>query len=297
MLDLARNLRLDATPERERANGSASVPVRLQPADGDAVLVAREERRQLDVELVVLRHALFTIDTDAAERDRTAAAAGAGAGFQCYDGAAKTLWLNADQTGTFSLHATASDPQSGIARSASRRSSAPARTTTRRTRTTRRRIRSTARARRSVRPGASTVTATNGVTAAHRERPVTISADGAAPARFSLGVARRWLEGRYRHHRLGCAYRRRVGPPPGRLPLLRCERRPVRPVDPDRRRRPPGRRHLLGQLEHDRAHRRPSATRSTPSRPTTSATRRRSSFNTVPSTTARRSSRWLRPLP
>ena len=55
-----------------------------------------------------------TVDTTAPTVSASAVP-GAGAGYQYYDGAAKTLWLNADQAGDFSLAAIASDAQSGIA--------------------------------------------------------------------------------------------------------------------------------------------------------------------------------------
>src|SRR5207237_1747593 len=57
----------------------------------------------------------FTVDTTAPSLSITAPQAVTGTGFQYYDGTATTLWLNADQAGSFRLTSTASDAQSGIA--------------------------------------------------------------------------------------------------------------------------------------------------------------------------------------
>ena len=112
---LARHLRLDEHPVANGANGTARRPGRLRSADRDHLLLAREERRWVVDELCLLEHPFAHRRLTAPNIAVTAPALGAGAGFQWYDGASKTLWLNANQTGTFTLHASASDPQSGIA--------------------------------------------------------------------------------------------------------------------------------------------------------------------------------------
>ena len=73
-----------------------------------------------------------------------------GNAFQSYDAANKRLWLNATQSGSFKLRATASDPIRASRRSPSRRCSAPARTPERSTQapTSRAPTRSTRRPRR-----------------------------------------------------------------------------------------------------------------------------------------------------
>ena len=131
----------------------------------------------------------FTVDTTAPSVSASAAP-GAGAGYQYYDGAAKTLWLNADQAGDFSLAANASDAQSGIASvdfpsifgtSANNDPSNPYQSSTYSFDGTGTPFGS---------PGAVTVTASNGVTVPAPNTTsdqVTISADGTAPAAFGLG--------------------------------------------------------------------------------------------------------------
>ena len=131
----------------------------------------------------------FTVDTTAPSVSASAAP-GAGAGYQYYDGAGKILWLNADQAGDFTLGATASDAQSGIASvgfpaifgtSANNDPSNPYQSSTYSFDGTGTPFGS---------PGAVTVTASNGVTVPAPNTgtdQVTISADGAAPAAFGLG--------------------------------------------------------------------------------------------------------------
>jgi hypothetical protein len=132
----------------------------------------------------------FTVDTTAPSVSASAAP-GAGAGYQFYDGAAKTLWLNANQAGDFSLAASAADAQSGIASvdfpsifgaSANNDPSSPYQSSTYSFDGTGTPFGS---------PGAVTVTASNGVTVPAPNTStdqVTISADGASPAPFGLGV-------------------------------------------------------------------------------------------------------------
>ena len=131
----------------------------------------------------------FTVDTTAPSVSASAVP-GTGAGYQYYDGAVNTLWLNADQAGDFSLAASASDPESGIASvgfpaifgtSANNDPSNPYQSATYSFDGTGTPFGS---------PGAVTVTAANGVTVpapSTSSDQVTISADGTAPAAFALG--------------------------------------------------------------------------------------------------------------
>ncbi len=129
----------------------------------------------------------FTVDLTSPAISVTAPSAGAGAGFQWYDGSTKTLWLNADQTGTFALHATASDPQSGVAQvgfpaafgtSANSDSTSPYDSSG---------YTFDGTVTPFASPGSKTVTATNGAGGSASDQ-ITISADGSAPGAFGLGT-------------------------------------------------------------------------------------------------------------
>ena len=166
----------------------------------------------------------LTVDLTAPNIAVTAPALGAGAGFQWYDGASKTLWLNANQTGTFTLHASASDPQSGIAgvgfpalfaTVAGNDPTSPYDSAAYTFDGTVTPFGS---------PGTKNLTATNG-DGRHRERPDHDRCRRRVPGRIRPALAGQRNEGRWHHQPLGPAERRRLGTPPGRVPVLRCERR------------------------------------------------------------------------
>ncbi|MHB8651268.1 MAG: SwmB domain-containing protein [Gaiellaceae bacterium] len=171
------------------ASGSAAVPGTFNLASGTTYFWRAKNVDSSNNSSAFSSTQSFTVDTSAPVVAIAAPTAGTNPGAQFYDSIGNVLWLNANQTGTFQLNATASDAQSGIASVAfpaffgggggtntggSNYQSAAY----------------TFPGGGFASPGSKNVTATNNVTvpsAMTSTAPITISADGTGPTVGALG--------------------------------------------------------------------------------------------------------------
>jgi hypothetical protein len=173
------------------ANGSAAVPGAFSLQNGTTYYW---RARSVDSASAVSSFSAtrsLRIDTTSPSIGVTAPTALTGTSFQYYDGGANTLWLNAGQTGTFKLNATASDAESGIlsvdfpaifGTGSNAGTGGPSYSSATYT------FDGTGTPFGS--PGSKTVTASNGVTVPGpltATDQLTIAADNTAPAAFGLG--------------------------------------------------------------------------------------------------------------
>jgi len=200
----------------------------------------------------------FIVDNSIPSLSLDAPTSGTSPASQYYNAAAKTLWLNSADSGSFNLNATATDAQSGIAKvrfsallgtGATDDLTSPYQS-------------SAYNFALSTNSGAVNVTAFNGATigsgATTSTDALTISADAVAPTAFSLG-------GPADTAKIGTGVTVSAAPtdaalrsPERRLLLLRSRRWPLRAVDSDRHDPDDARRRgVFRQLEHDRTQRRP----------------------------------------